>query len=214
MDENLDKALDETLEELEKAFKTGKKPEGGDTQPKPKDGDTQTKPEGADTQSTVPPVNAEEDSYEVPEKKTEEDNTSKSIYDEVREEAGDYLDVSDFLNTLTKSISKRIDEIHEDVKKSLHGQAVIAKSLSATAQVMKSIGDEPMPRKSVLNKSERQFGDEKQDPEMSRNEILAKAQKAVEQGKIPFVKAGVIEDRLNKGVPLDENTLSLLKSIN
>ncbi len=196
MDGELVKALDETLDELEKAFKTG------------------TKEKEEDSKTTVPPENADSDSYEVSEEKKEEETTSKSLYDEVREDAGDYLDVSDFLNTLTKSISKRIDAIHEDVKKTIQGQSVIAKSISATARVMKSIGDEPVPRKAVLSKSERQFGDEKQEPEMSKKEILEKAQKAVEEGKMPYVTAGVIEDRLNKGFPLDESTLLLLKSIN
>ena len=93
-------------------------------------------------------------------------------------------------------------------------QKSIGSSMLSTAQMVKSIGDGPAPRQSQINRQTRTFvGSEGKAETLTRNEILSKAQKLVEDGKMTLNDAGIIEDRLNKSQPIDDATMRLIKSM-
>jgi hypothetical protein len=195
MGAELMKALDDSIEELEKAMKKSSKKEEDYPDPE-KDVDD--------------PEVVEEDEDE----EEEEDEMEKSLYEEVAEDAGEFLDVSDFLKSLTLGISRRFRELEGEIRKSQKTQNMIAKSMLASSKMLKSIGDQPMSRQSVLAKSERKFvGNDGEQVSMGRGEILAKANQAMKDGKIDYVAVSKIEDRLNKGQPIDDNTMRMLKAM-
>ena len=198
MEKDLMKTLDDAVDELEKSMKA--KPSYPD------------EPKGATGEDVVEPEVEDED-------EGDEEEMKKSLSQEVEEDAGDFLDASEFLNTLTKSISRKIEGMETQIEtlstmleKSLQAQAAMAKSMASTSALLKSIGESPEPRKSVLSKGQR-FGDPKGDVQMSRAEILQKANKALDEKKMTMEQVAKIEGRLNKGVALEESDLSLLKSM-
>lgn len=232
----LTKAFEESIEELEKAFKTGDEeneeeapasPEEEDQEeedeeersaPAPKAAKTakaaRAKSEGTAAEATKSgAANAEGAGSEGGEA-----GAAKSIYDEVAAQSSDLLDVSGLLRTVTKSISDKFDEFHtvlDERMSKLEGQtAVVGKALRSTMTLTKAMADEPQPRKSVLTKSERRFvGEDGRETTMTRKEILAKSQAALRAGKMNFQEFAIVEDRLNKGVPIEEDALRLLKSV-
>ena len=200
MDKELTKAFDESIDELEKSL-------GGEQQEEEKDELTKAqKAEEKPEASELPEVEDEE----------EEAATKKSLSDEMEEDADaqEFLDVSPFLKKLVKGISdglaslqKRMDTM-ETVQKSM-GKAVVD-----SMRFTKSLADAPQPRKAVLSKSERTFlGGDDEKVTMSREDILRKAQKAMENGDISFRDISILEDRLNKGVEIKQETLQLLKAL-
>ena len=74
-------------------------------------------------------------------------------------------------------------------------------------EVQKSIAAAPGMRKSIVSKNNR-FGNEPK--KYTREEILQKAKEAVTSGKLSLAGFCGIEERLNKGISLED---SLLKSI-
>ena len=217
-DEKLTKALDEAIDELQKAMKGKKKKEEY-----PDSDEEQVPIEAADQEAEGPESDDEEDDegyegfdeYDEDEKGTKvKKKVKKSLHDTLSEKYGEYLDVSDFLNDFTKSLSDRIESIEKSINGILKVQKAIGGSVLASAQMLKSIGEMPLPRQAVLSKSERKFaGDDGKEIVMSRSEILQKAMAAMEKGMLNFVDVSKIEDRLNKGMPIDTETLKMLKSL-
>jgi hypothetical protein len=138
----------------------------------------------------------------------------KSIYEEIEVEDGDLLEVTPFLRDLTKSISDRIGELSARISRVESLQKAIGSSVHATGLFLKSLSEEPSPRKAVLNRQERFFnGANGEHVSMTRDEIMAKAREAVQQGKISLLEMGVMEERLNKGLPISDADMRMLKSL-
>lgn len=198
-DKELMKSLDDSIEELEKAMKKNSYPD----EPKGTTGPNDVDPEEVD----------EEDEEE------DEGTVKKSLMDQVSEDAEDLLDVSPYLNSITKGISNKMERMEElltvandMIEKSVKLQSILAKSMVASQNMLKSMGEIPAQRKSVLNKSAR-FDEGGNESQMERAEILQKANKAAREGKFDLVRVGVIEGRLNKGMPLDDRDMAIIKSM-
>lgn len=207
MDAKLAKSFDDSLESLEKAMKGPAKPA-----PKPA---AAPPAEDIDDQgyADMPPEEAIEGDPE-PEEEVMPPPMKKSIFDEMKESAGDFMDVSPFLESLTKSISDRMDRIERRVNESVALAKSIGSGVLATGQFLKSLSDSPAPRQSVVSRQERQFmGSDNKPVTMSRNEILAKSQALVADGKMDIHEAAKIEERLNKGLPIADETMRLIKSM-
>lgn len=202
-DETLEKAFDESIEELEKAMKGEKKKEEEPTIP------PEIPPE-------TPPLSPEEE--EEKKKKEEEERlkktAKKSLLEKVEEEEEELLDVSKFLKSFVKSMSDKFEALEKRFDAQEQKNEAIGKALGATMKFTKSLGDKPEARKSVLKKSERKFlGDDGKEVVMGRQEILKKAGLALEKGKITLRKHSILEDRLNKGIAIADEDLRILKSI-
>jgi small-conductance mechanosensitive channel len=143
-----------------------------------------------------------------------EGTMDKSLESEMGEEAQEFLDVSNFLTGLFKSLNNLIKEQSQDIKnlrkslksvegrleKSLHNQGVIAKALTNQDTLLKSIGDQPLPREAKLSKSER-F--EPQKPEVpGRDEIKKALPEMKKAGLISIQEAASAEESLNKSLPM------------
>jgi len=234
--EDLGKALDTAIDELEKAcnLKKGmaKNPPVAKVPEAPEEEnseDEEMEQEGEETEEEEenkkdkkkkkhPEPDADNFGGESDDDEDNEPETKKSIND--FEDVGqDFVDVSPVLDSLTKSInsigkmvsrlSKRLDA-YDDISKSM------ANAQIQTAKMVKSISDEPVMRKGIVDRMGRQFIETNKDGkkiEMSRDEILRKSHLAVEQGKLDIHAASVMEDRLNKGIPLNDGTIEMLKSI-
>lgn len=197
----LEKSFDESIEELEKAMKKGKKA--------PKELPVEELPV---EEPPVKPEEEEEEEEEEVEKGTKK--SQPSVFEEVSETQKEFLDVSGFLKDLTKSISDKLDQFGKRLDGVEGTQEAIGKALGDTMKYTKSIADAPQPRKAVLTKSERKFlGDDGKEVTMNRDEILQKADKAVEKGDMSFREFTIIEDRLNRGEKLTDKTLRLLKAV-
>jgi hypothetical protein len=212
MDANLMKSFEESTANLEKALN-----EDQDLKRPGKEG--------------FPPKQAlsaegddEDDEYDEDDEDLDEDGNAivkkgkgrvtKSFYDEIEADAGDFLEVSSFLDTLVKSLSKKMGTMQKQLDGMYAMQKSIGSSMLSTAQMVKSIGDGPAPRQSQINRQTRTFvGSEGKAETLTRNEILSKAQKLVEDGKMTLNDAGIIEDRLNKSQPIDDATMRLIKSM-
>ncbi len=213
MDANLAKSFDDSIESLEKAMK------GSAQAPKPK----ATPPANIDDQgyADMPPEEAiEGDEHEEDESAKKEAaeeaaaGMKKSLHEEMKESAGDFLDVTPFLDQLTKSISDRMDRIERKVSQSLALQKSIGSGVLSTGKLLKSLSEAPAPRQSVVSRQERQFmGSDNKPVSMSRSEILAKSSQLVADGKMDIHEAAKIEERLNKGLPISDEALRLIKSM-
>lgn len=229
-DSELLKAFDESMDTLEKACKNvGKsKDKDEDSDIVAEQGYAEKPPKEA--VKAVPPEGEEEEEWEgEPEEEEEEEGEEeeeeeeppvgkkklkKSFYDEVREDNEEYLDISAFLSNMTKSLSRRLDALEKKLNSVENLQKALGGGVANTGKLLKSLADVPLPRQAVLNKQQRSFlGSDGKSETMGRAEILEKAQRAVKEGKMSIYDAGVMEERLNKGQPIDEASLRLLKSI-
>lgn len=238
MDATLEKSFDESIEELEKALKgdAPAKPPKAEVPPAPDDdelyddeedddddengGDEHTEP---DADNAGGPSDGDADNKgdgggEPPMKKS---------VDSVMDDDSDLLDVTPVLESLSKSLGKLVKE-----NQALRGQNAIlmkqneeamslmksmASNQIATSRLLKSMGDQPTMRKGIVTKQERRFvgqGEMTEEVEqLPREVVLAKSMLAVKQGKMTLRESAIIEDRVNKSVPLDATTVELLKSI-
>jgi hypothetical protein len=216
--DTLNKSFDEALAELEKSLK----PDGGEKPPKAA---VPAKP--SDEQLV------ESEEYDEPDADNagwESDNDEDNMDDD--DDGGmpamgkshggddvDYVDVSDILVSFTKSLSLLVKE-----NKALRAQntemMTMMKSMAnvqlQTGNMLKSIGDTPLMRKSAVARQDRVFGQTGVQPEVEqlpRETVLAKGLAAVQAGKMDTRGFSIIEDRVNAGLPLDEKTITFLKSI-
>jgi len=232
MDSELLKAFDESMETLEKSIKTGngKKDTKTDavaekgyadeppeeTVSSDSDEDEYEEGEDGDEDEEMEEENEEEEEEKkaVPSKPSKKKKIMKSLYEEVQDNNKDFLDVTPFLQNLTKSLSKRLDAINERISSMEQVQKSIGNGVLNTGHVLKSIADTPAPRQAVLSRQQRTFLDSNgKEAIMTRGEIITKAQLAVQDGKMSIDDAGVLEERLNKGLPISDANLRLLKSM-
>ncbi|MFZ4618312.1 MAG: hypothetical protein ACOYM2_19250 [Rectinemataceae bacterium] len=211
-DPNLTKAFDESIETLEKSMK---KPKKAATEP---DGDEEGFPEFPPEEAQEAEADEGEDPDEEgdvpPPKPPKKKGMQKSVYEEMRESSSDFLDVTPFLDNLTKSISKRLSAMERQVSEMVTFQKSMGGALVNTGKLVKSMADGPMPRQAVVNKQDRAFtGSDGKPATMTRQEIIQKSQQAVREGKMSLQDAAIIEERLNKGIALNDGTLRLIKSI-
>ena len=214
MDANLLKAFDETTASLEKSLKAKPKEaarEGMNDFP-PEQSLSADPETGAGENDEGEGVEDENGEGEPAGKKdkSKDKTLEKSLYDDVRENAGDFLDVAPFLDTLTKSISSRMAAIERQVNGMVSLQKSMGGAILTTAQMVKSIGDTPAPRQAIVN-SQIRFKDKDKDVVMTRSEVLKKSQELIASGKMDLVQAGAIEERLNKSLPLSAEQIQLLK---
>jgi|WetSurMetagenome_2_1015567.scaffolds.fasta_scaffold67743_2 hypothetical protein len=231
--EDLGKALDTAIDELEKAcnLKKGmaKNPPRAEVPEAPEDENS----EDEENESEEEPEEEEEDKKDKKKKKhpepdadnfggesdEDEDNGVKKSLNDFEDIEEDFVDVSPVLTELTKSINN-LGKMMSGLSKRLDAYDGLSKSMAnaqlQTAKMVKSISDEPVMRKGIVDRMGRQFVETNKDGkkiEMSRDEILRKSHLAVEQGKLDIHAASVMEDRINKGIPISDGTIEMLKSI-
>lgn len=208
MDANLSKAFDSAIEELEKAMK-------GKPQMPPAPMPAPAPHAEPDEDNEGGPSDYDEDNMEEDEDDDEEEMAppappmppmKKSADDEEYE----FLDVSPILSSMAKSL--------KTLKAQVDSQAALLKSLGTvqlkSAQVLKSMADQPAMRKSVISKQDRFVtAADGSKIQMSDGEILRRTTPAVVAGKITLREASIINDRVNKGMEIDQETLSILKSV-
>lgn len=182
----------------------------------------------------------EEEEDEDKEEKEKEDTTEakgikKSLEDELSAdpESEAAMDVEPFLRTLVKSISEQFDVINVAVADVSDQTNLLIKSTDETNELQKAtakmfmdygemqksmsetveaIGNTAQSSNSKLRKSNNKFhiGDDK-GKLVTRQEILMKATKWREEGKLVLRDITKLENRLNKGMPLPENVQKLLE---
>lgn len=214
MDANLSKALDDSIAELEKAMKGnggGLMPPDPTSPPAPR---PRPVPRPKQAVEPEPEENEEEgEGEEFGEGEGEYGNPAqKSMSDDV-----EYLDVSPILAEFAKSLAD-VRKENKELANMVKAQGALIKSMGSvqlqTAQFMKSLTGTPTMRKSVLSRNPRFGENSDQGGEMSRDEILRKSTIAVRQGKMDIRQASILEDRLNKGMEIEAETLSMLKALN
>lgn len=179
------KSLDEGLEELLKSQQAAEESEG-ESEPAPF------------------PEPAEDDKSGLPQ--SEEEGENETGDDDPEDNGDDDYDDEDFekelesLRAENKSLKKAVEELKKAGKQQME-------ILSKMYEVQKSIAAAPGMRKSIVSKNNR-FGNEPK--KYTREEILRKAKEAVTSGKLSLSGFFGIEERLNKGITLED---SLLKSI-
>jgi len=154
----------------------------------------------------------------------DEEGMKKSMSDRLREdpEAAAAMDVEPFLNQLAKSLDsamatlgKRIAQV-EKLTKSI-GAATLANSelQKSTRDMVKSIGDQPLPAQGLKRLEKARFGTEEK--EIDTRELLVKSRDWVKTGKMDLIEAGSLEGRINKGLVgrvndrLDQKVAALLR---
>lgn len=220
MDANLTKSFDEAIEELEKAMK------GQPSMPPAPMPAPEPHPE-PDEDNAGGPSDGDEDNEEEDEG-MEEDEGAKAppappappmppMKKSADDEEYEFLDVSPILSSMAKSL-KALKADNKALAETVKAQGDLLKSLGnvqiQSAQVLKSLSDQPVMRKSVVTKQERfATTPDGSKVEMTPGEILRKSTVALDQGKISLRQATIIEDRVNKGLDIDTETLSMLKSL-
>lgn len=182
----------------------------------------------------------DDDDDEDKEEKEKEDTTEakgikKSLEDDMSAdpESEAAMDVEPFLRTLVKSISEQFDGINVAIADVSDRTDTLIKSTDMTNELQKAtakmfmnygemqksmsetveaIGNTAQRSNSKLKKSNTRFniGDEK-GKLVTRQEILQKATKWREEGKLVLRDVTKLENRLNKGMPLPENVQKLLE---
>lgn len=211
--EELEKGFNEALEDLQKAMKKKVVEEEAD--------EYEDEPEGDEE---IPEDEGEEEEEEEPPKRY----ARKSIPDILSEdpEAAAAMDVEPFLVQFAKAVDervraveKRVESTQELLKSQSKLMVQLAKLQKANQDLIKSIGDTPVPSNSVV----RMFKSTKFDqnsPAVSGLEVLAKSREWVRLGKVDLVEAGIIENRINKGLlfkvndKIDAKVQNLLKEGN
>jgi len=220
-DHELEKAFDESIETLEKAMKN-----------QPKKGKVEEEKETDEGFSELPPDEAvgapdNDDEHDLDEPETDPEDfkptakgpkkgmqKSQSLYDEMRESSSDFLEVTPYLDNLTKGISRRMSALEKSVGDMVAFQKSMGGAIVNTGKLVKSLADAPAPRQAIINKQERSFvGSDGKQTSMTRQEIIQKSMQAVQSGKMSAQEAAIIEERLNKGAPLNDGTLRLIKSM-
>lgn len=181
----------------------------------------------------APPFKKEEDEPEEdePEEDEEDEKYRKSIEDTLREEpeAAAAMDVEPFLLQLAKAIdegqaqSDAVNDIRfkrlEKIVKSMGAAAVASAELQkSTRDMIKQIGDMPIPSGSVKRLEKARFDSVEGNPqEFDTREVLAKSRDWIKTGKIDLMEAGNIEGRINKNLlgrvndRLDQKVAALMR---
>jgi hypothetical protein len=233
-DNKLLKAFEDSLETLGKALKGNKakakeeepdveQPSFDDEFPPAPEGNEGEMPEGEEDEEKKKKKKADEEEGEEGEDNGEDEEylekcktppLRKSLYEEMEVSEGDLLEVTPFLEELTKSISRRLDALAARMDEVENLQKAIGASVHSTGHFLKALSEEPTPRKAVLNRQERIFKSaDGQEVTMTRDEIMAKARDAAKTGRISLIDVGIIEERLNKGLPLSDADMRMLKSL-
>lgn len=178
---------------------------------KEEDEDEESDAEEAEESDAEESEEDEEPEEEEPEDKGKrfKPRMKKSIEDILREEpeAAAAMDVEPFLLQLAKAmdesmdaISKRIGQV-ERIAKSI-GSATIASAelQKSTRDMVKVIGDQPLPVSSVRRLEKARFGSGDDKKEVDTRDILSKSRDWVKTGKIDLIEAGNLEGRINKGL--------------
>jgi len=215
--EDLEKALDNALEELGKA--------------KAPDFEEEDEEEEAE----------EEETAKLPKKKiakkskTKEpdfESLSKSLSESLEEdeEASDVLNGIPFVKAMMDSLddqisemikaviflSDKIDDIDERLEKSGKVNFVQAKLVKSISQTVREMGETSQPLKSYLGKNVnfkilRKGEDGKETPvDMSKSQALEKLTELRKAGKIDLKDVIIYESRIQKGVDLPEPLIKLL----
>jgi hypothetical protein len=180
-----------------------------------------------------PPFKKEEDEPEEDESEEDEEDEKyrKSIEDTLREEpeAATAMDVEPFLLQLAKAIdegqaqSDAVNDIRfkrlEKIVKSMGAAAVASAELQkSTRDMIKQIGDTPIPSGSVKRLEKARFDSVDGNPqEFDTREVLAKSRDWIKTGKIDLMEAGNIEGRVNKNLlgrvndRLDQKVAALMR---
>jgi len=224
MDANLTKSFDDAIDELEKAMKgASAMPPAPMPAPAPK---AHVEP---DADNAGGPSDGDEDNEEGKPKEGEEEGEGDEgemppaipptppMKKSGDEEEYEFLDVSPVLASMAKSLKSLRVELKtlQDANKA---QGELLKSIGnmnvQSAQFLKSLADQPGVRKSVVSKQER-FGNREtaENGKMSPAEILRKSTLALNEGKISLRQATVTEDRVNKGLDIESEVASILKSL-
>lgn len=172
--------------------------------------------------------------YDEEEEDDDEDDEEemKSFQDDMESdiESDQAMDVEPFLKQLVKATSDHFKDMQKALKKiagrietmedlqkaSAKMFAAYGELQKATAETVEKIGQQPIKSSSVLRKSGDRYentGDaEKSELKLSRDEILTKALKLREQGKLSVRDVTKIENRLNKSMELPENIVKILNT--
>jgi hypothetical protein len=217
MDGDLAKSFDDSIEELQKALgfdpkqapapapapKGKGKPEGEDDP----DGDDDEGEDGlGEGSDELPPA--------APPAKVK-----KSVEPEPPLEGEEFLDVSPILSAMSKSIQD-VHAENKKLRKLVSEQSALLKSIGnaqlQSSIMLKSISEIPAMRKSVIDRNGR-FGKALEGAaaagDLSPAEISAKVGAAVRDHKLDYHASVLIENRIAKGIPLDEGTMALVKSL-
>jgi len=174
----------------------------------------------------------EEESEEVEEEESEEEESyRKSIEETLMEEpeAAAAMDVEPFLLQLAKAIDEgqvqseaAIDMRFKSLEKIIKNMGIAAVASAelqkSTRDMIKQIGDMPIPSGSVKRLEKARFEVVDGNPqEFDTREVLAKSRDWVKTGKIDLMEAGNIEGRVNKNLlgrvndRLDQKVAALMR---
>ncbi len=162
----------------------------------------------------------------------DKEDDMKSFQDDMESdlESSQAMDVEPFLRQLVKSVSNHFKSTQKAIAKLANSveeveglQKATAKMFAAygelqkaTAETVEKIGKQSVKSSSVLRKSGDRFEtvnkDDKSDLNMSRDEILTKALKLRELGKLSTRDVTKIENRLNKSIDLDADIVKILNT--
>jgi len=132
-------------------------------------------------------------------------------------EAQAAIDMEPFLRHFVKSINKAFRDSDKRMERFEKQNKALASSVLAMGELTKSvrsqvkdIGDSPMARKGVLAKSIKESAGMKL-LKLSPQQILSKAMKFCQEGRLSPLDVTKIEGRLNKGLELDPAYIDILK---
>ncbi|MHA2426516.1 MAG: hypothetical protein ACXADB_00550 [Candidatus Hermodarchaeia archaeon] len=181
----------------------------------------------------APPFKKKNDDEEPEEDEDEEDeeDVKKSVEETLMEdpEAAAAMDVEPFLLQLAKAIDEgqaqsdmainaKLKKI-ESLVKSIGAAALASAELQkSTREIVKQIGDTPLPTGSVRRIQKARFDNADGNPqEFDTRLVLEKSRDWIKTGKIDLMEAGRIEGRINKGLlgrtndRLDQKVAALMK---
>jgi hypothetical protein len=217
MDGDLAKSFDDSIEELQKAL--GFDPKAATTPapaPAPKEkGKPEDDPDDDDDEGEG---GLGEGSDELP-PTAPPAKVKKSVEPEPPLEGAEFLDVSPILSSMSKSIENSRAE-NKKLRRLIVEQGALLKSIGnaqlQSSIMLKSISEVPAMRKSVIDRNGR-FGKALEGAaaagDLSPAEISAKVSAAVRDHKLDYHASVLIENRISKGIPLDEGTMALVKSL-
>ena len=170
----------------------------------------------------------EDDDSDDGKKKDVKKSLETSISENPEAEAA--MDVEPFLRQLVKGIDAKFLEMETSIKglqKSVTGvgelQKAVAKMVSVGAELNKSIrdtveqiGDSPVNSGSVLKKGGDRFSrfNDETAPVLNKEVMMQKALKLSREGKLSALDVTKIEGRLNKGMELESQHMTLLQEGN
>lgn len=185
-----------------------------------------SKDEDADDADGIDDEEAEDDGEEEDEDDGQEKLIKKSLEDDVAsdEEAAAAMDVEPFLRSLTKSISNRFAALEAANAKLTKA---LAKSLGAfgdqnmmIASTVQAIAEAPVGSRSVIRKSMDKYPEKAAAgnanaellKSMSVDQVLEKAVRLSKAGKLTSLDVAKINNRLNKGVALNDEYVNILSA--